>query len=256
MITMEDSYNSIQFVSRRERRDKKKKMKMIGLIIVILLLAALVTFLLLPISKINSIAVNGLELLTAEEVKTQALMYEGMSYFLANTEKSKLAIEKLHICKEATVEKHFPGKIDINIVENSEVAYLYDKDEWFVVLENGYVSDRVTEIDFSKRPLITEWTDVDLLPLLASELYKTKKSVIAEISDIQLSGSEGSEKEVLIYSWEGYHIYVKLDDFSQQMNKYLEIVETLKGKESEYGIIYLYDTIRFEKFSHGNGNSR
>lgn len=246
---MDTDYSTRQFTSRSRRKNKNRKYKMIALIVVILLLASLVAFLLLPISKISAIEISGLDRLTAEEVKTQALLYEGMSYILVNVEKSRQAIEKLHICKSAIVEKHFPGKIEINITENSDVAYLYSKDDWYVILENGYVSDRVGTLDFSRLPLITEWKDSDLLPALAAGLALTNKSVIAELSEIQIHETEEFGQQLLMFTNEGYQLRLGLDNISQKLNQYPNIVAALKSEDRGYGTIYLYDTIRFEKFT-------
>lgn len=246
---MEASYNRQEYASRSKRNKKKKKTKIIILLFIIILVAAFIIFLFLPVSKIYDISITGTNLLTSEEVIKQAKIYEGISYFLVNTEKIKLELEKLYICKEAVLEKTFPGKLSIDIIENAEVAYLFDKDRWHTVLENGYITERVKNLDFSRLPLITSWENKDLITDLAVEINKTKKTVIAEISEIILFTTDENVNQVLIFTREGYNVYLELKNFSSKMNIYLDVVETLKSKESGLGSIYLYDSIHFEKFA-------
>ncbi len=246
---MESTYSSQQYASRSNRGKKKKKTKSIILFLIILSFVLFVSFFFLPISKIYDISITGLDLLTEEEVIKQAKVYEGISYFLVNTEKVEEELEKLHMCKEATVEKTFPGELAIKIVENVEVAYLFDNDLWYAVLENGYITERIIELDFGKLPLITDWGKRDLITDLAREISKTKNSTIAELSEIQLFNTDEGLEQVLIFTREGYKVHLELKDFSKKMNIYLDIVETLKSKESGLGNIYLFDSIRFEKFA-------
>lgn len=246
---MESDYNSQQYVSRSRRSKKKKKSNNIIFLFIILLLVAFVTFFFLPVSKIFDISITGIDLLTEEEVIGQSQVYEGISYFLVNTDKIESELKKLHICKDATIKKTFPSELTINILENAEVAYLFDNDRWYTVLENGYITDRVKELDFNKFPLITAWEDKDLITNLAVEINKTKKAVITELSEIQLLSTDEGVEQVLIFTREGYKVHLELKSFSSKMNIYLDIVDTLKSKESGLGNIYLFDSIRFEKFA-------
>jgi cell division protein FtsQ len=249
---METDYSNLQYASRSTRGKKKKKTRNIVLLIALLLIALFILFLLLPISKISDITLDGVKLLSEEKIMNQAKVYLGKSYFLVNPESITIELEKLSICKSATVEKTFPGKLAINIVENDGVAYLYDNDRWYLVLENGYITEWITKLDFSELPIITDWADKGLIEELAVGLSNTMDSVIAELSEIQLHNTEDNQEQVLIFTREGYIVYLELKDFSSKMNIYLDIVETLRSKDAGLGNIYLFDSIRFEKFSGKN----
>lgn len=244
-----NSAETASLYGRRKDKKKNNNNSLIFFIFLFFLIIAIVSFLNSSISRINVIEITGICLLTEEEIYEQANIYYDMNYFIARKSKIKDNLLDLEEVKDVEIAKVFPGKLDIHIIELKPLAYLYSNSEWVPILEDGLLYYEPYDNDFLEHPLVTNWQDMSQIKILAEELNNTKPSVLVEISEIQQNAQENNPNQLLIFTREGYRIHLLLEDFSNKLNLYPEIIENLKTKTTNTGDIYLFDSIRFEEYN-------
>lgn len=246
--------SSPQYVSiypKRKRQVKKNNSKLFILIFLFFLLIAVVIFLNSSISKITNIEIVGLDLLTEEKLLEEIDIYSGKYYFLVDTESIRNELLQIDLVNNVEVIKHFPGSLSINIVEQKIIAYYKDtENNWIPVLENGSLYHDSHNQEFIDKPLITVWENKELLNDLALELIKVKPFILEKISEITLNSEEDELNRLLIYTREGYRIHVMIENLSENLNLYPEIIEGISKKTSNKGDIYLIDSFRFVEFNN------
>lgn len=248
-----DSPHYVTKYPKRKRVTKKNNGKLILFIFVFFLLIAIVIFLNSSISKISNIQIIGIDLLTEEEIYKKADINLDMYYFFADPDSIESNLKELDIIKEVEVTKKFPGILTILAVEQEFVAYFKKSEhEWVPVLENGSLYNKEYNEDFFDRPLITKWTDMDLISDLASELSEIKPSILEEISEITQNPQEDELNRLLVYTREGYRIHINIEDLSENLNLYPEIIEGICDKTDNKGDIFLLESFRFVEFNNQN----
>jgi len=229
---------------------RKGNKRLLRLLYIFFFLIALIAFFNSSISKVDTIHINGIDLLSRDEILKKAELNVGMQYLFVratSVEEKLIALEEI---KKVKITKKFPGKINIDIVEQEPIAFLYRSNkEWLPLLENGYLVPKYNGHQYMDRLLITKWKDMDKLPKLVEEINKVYPSVLEQISEIQQNPQLSDESRLLIIMDEGYKIHVTLKNMSEKLNLYPTILKNLKEKNPNLGNIYLLDSMRFEEFT-------
>ncbi len=234
----------------KNRRSKRLS----RLIMFFFIILSIVIYFNSSISKITQIEIVGLELLTEEEVYNLAEIKSGMQYLFLSTSRMSEKLLKEKKVKTVEVEKKFPGKLSIHIIENQIIAYLYHSNkEWRPILENGYILDNGNNMSYINRPLITNWPKQENVSLLAAELTRVQPMILENISEIQYNREALEEDRLLLYSKDGYTIHVYLNELANKLNLLPGIINQLKEKKYSTGEIYLLDSIRFEEYKNNEG---
>ncbi|MFX0559783.1 cell division protein FtsQ/DivIB [Tepidibacillus infernus] len=246
---MYQSYQTIpQF--KKQVMIPKKNRKLLRYLFLFFLLIAMITYFNLPISRITSIQITGLNLLTEKEIYEKGKLHQNMHYWFLKASSLENRLLELPEIKKVEVEKKYPGKLRIQILEQKPIAFLYSKKQWVPVLENGYLVQKKIDQIVMNRPLISEWKNNDQLPTLARELAKVDPAILDELSEIKNEPNMIDTNQVLIYTREGYRLHVHLDELSKKINLLSSILENLKAKTKNLGDIYLLDSIRFEEYKN------
>lgn len=233
--------------THRSTKYKKRKKKPLILIILFFLLISIMLFLNSDISRIKSIEINGNNLLSENDIQKQADIYLDINYFFIKTSSIEAKLLNLDEVKEVKAEKQFPGQLKVDIVEFKPVAIWLKGDKTLPILENGYVYSGKNKI-YVDYPIVSKWGDEKLIPELANELSQVDSSILQHISEIQLNPQAAYPKQLLLITREGYKIHICLDDISEKLDIYPDILASLEDKETKLGEIYLLESMRFEEY--------
>src|SRR5690606_37782525 len=128
----------------KEHRRRKANRRLIILLTVFFLLIAFVVYIQSPLSQINRIDVNGIEIVTKKEAKDISALKKGDNIWKINRKQAVKNLLSLPEIKSAEVLLKFPNNIVINIKEYSPIALLVSQENFRPVLENGTILEKNT----------------------------------------------------------------------------------------------------------------
>ena len=210
----------------------KRKIRLVPILLLLLIVFLILFVIKLIINiKIQNIYIFGNKYLSDDFIIEKAHLKNYPSYFLNFSFDISNRLEKDPFIKNASVDKHFFGVVEITIEENKVLFYKeYDK---------KYVLETKEEVD--SLPFI--YTPVTLINYVPDTIYdnllnKYKKltdEIISKISEIKYDPSDYDNSRFMIYMNDGNYVYITLSKFDS-LNYYNEIYPTLEGKK---GILYL-----------------
>ena len=219
----------------------KRKIKIIPIIILVLIVLLLyILFKIISGIKIQNIYVLNNKYLTDDYIIEKAGIIDYPSYFLTFSYKIRNRVEEDLFIKEASVNKHFFGVVEITVKENNVLFYReYDKK---YVLED---KKEVDSIPYSFVPTsVVNYVPDTVYDNFLNKYIKLKEDIRAKISQIKYDPSEYDNSRFLFYMVDGNYAYVTLTKLDS-INYYNEIYPTLEGKK---GILYLDSGNHFVEF--------
>lgn len=234
----------------------KRSRRVLNLILFFFFVLAIIAFFNSSISRITDIQIQGNHFLTEKEIYDQGNLRLNMQYFFLIPSSLEEKLAKLQEIKKVEIQKVFPSKLKISIVEYQPIAFLQQKNnEWLPILENGYLVPKPMNGQFMNGPLITEWKDQRLLSKLADQLKKIQPVILDQISEIRQNGQVDDPSQLLLIMNEGYKVHVSLEKLANNLNLYPSIIENVKEKTTKLGDIYMLESIRFEEFKDSGDHS-
>lgn len=124
-------------------------------ILVLVILVSVYLFIHSAFFNIDQIYVTGLKTVTANEVTALAGIKTGTNIFKINPDVCSRSVKVHPMIKDVTVLRHYPRKIQINVVERKMWAVIPNSDGYICIDDQGVCLDRVRDIDITKYPVIT-----------------------------------------------------------------------------------------------------
>lgn len=241
--------------ARARRKTNKRVIFLVYLFFVSLLV---ILFLRSPLNKIHEITVNGLDLLTKDEVISQSGMALDMPFLGVDTGEAENLIRNLSPIMEVKVEKDFPGKILIEVKEYKRVGFLLENSGKLVpFLANGKTlpdrADRLTMID---KPIIREFASKDLLTELAGELGKLEEGILDRISEIEHQPVESDPYRLRLFMKDGFEVRTSIRKFAENMSWYPTFVSNWEKEGTEKGIFMLLEGKWFVPYQQDGQDSQ
>jgi len=181
-----------------------KRARITGIMFLALICVALI--LISPLFNIKTVFVKGNNYIGSEEVLSAAAIKRGKNIFRVDTKTASEAVRKLNRVSECRIERTLPGKVTINVKEQTEVGYIKVKSGYAGIDENGRVLI-VTKNNEMKCPLIKglkisnpEKDDFiksddkqakiksDLLFRMLTEIKN--RGIVADMSDIDITDTD------------------------------------------------------------------
>lgn len=110
--------------SRRARRNRNRKLRRVLVAVLILSSMAVggVALVRSPLFEVDGIRIVGTQLLTRETVIAQSGLRVGMNVLSVDTESVRRRLETLPLVRKATVERLYPSKVRIRLIERVAAA--------------------------------------------------------------------------------------------------------------------------------------
>ncbi|MDQ0203483.1 cell division protein FtsQ/DivIB [Pectinatus haikarae] len=222
----------------------------------LLLLTGAVFFLNSPILAVSSIAVQGNEELTKEQVIQIADIREPVNIFAVKTDYLQKRLESdLRIAK-ASVRRSFPNVLLIDIKERKPIATLRCNYGYVDIAGNGIIMNSYRNMQTMKFPMMTGITlgdvyigdkidDANVLKA-AAFLEQMDSTALAQISEISII----SPQNIVAYTTGG--VKIKLGDlsFSEQEAKktavFLNDLKTMKKPVEYVDFGYISPVLKFK----------
>ncbi|MFC4404667.1 cell division protein FtsQ/DivIB [Gracilibacillus xinjiangensis] len=218
---------------KRERR-KRTNRKLAIYLTVFFLLVFLVVYLQSPLSHVNSIEINGENLVSEEEILEITELDLFTNYWTVQAGKLEEALEQHQLIHTVTIDKKFPAnKIIIQIEELNNVGYIVEEDLVYPLLENGDTLDGVSMNNINRSaPLLRNLSEYPNLQELAKELNELPSYIQSLISEIKWSPTPTNSQKLVLFMVDGYEVEITARNFSALLKTYPSIINQLdKGVE-------------------------
>lgn len=237
--------------SMREKRRKKTNKKFLFIIVIFFIALLVLLYFQSPFSKVAKIVTEGAQLHEDTYYLEKSGITTGTPYWSFTTEEVKELLVSIDGVKEVTVTRKLLRDIEIVITEWETVAYIEDKGNYSLLLENGEIfsSEQIN----SNIPILNHVEDSDVRKKLTSQLMKMDDEVLHLISEIIYTGSGDDQDTITVYMDDGFEVHAIIQTFAENMEYYPEITSQLDGLEK--GIIDMEVGTFFSPFSeiYGGG---
>ena len=228
-----------------KRRGNKKLIFLLGLFFLAVLA---VLFFRSSYSKVQEINVYGNDLYPADEIIRLSGMSPGMQFLNVWESDVQKNLKPLAGMKSVSIERQFPGVINLYVTEYKRVAIWTSPDgKRSPLLENGTILDQV---DFRSRvidrPLIRSWGAPELLPQLGKALGSLSPAVLELVSDIALTPTNYDKQRITLYMRDGNEVRSVIYQLADKLTWYPAIAKELP--EGEKGVLFMLESTWFSKY--------
>lgn len=231
-------------IPRIKQTPKKPKSNKRFIILLLLFFSIILSVLYFqsPFSKLSEIETSGHQILDKEQLLQEAGIHTGMSYFNFTINTVQEQLENMIEIKEVSIDRKFPNKLSIDIVEYPVVAFWNEDHQFYPILTSGHILlNRPWPQQRIERPILSGWPHKEGLIELSAELGQLSPSVSRRISEIVLTPILSDPYRLTLYMIDGYEVRTSIRKFAENMSWYPEMVEQALGEGSEGGIFYLLD---------------
>ncbi len=189
----------------------------------------LILFLRSPLSHIQTISIRGNQLFTKQEILHQSGLHTGVSYFGIKDSEVEAGIQKMSAVNQVKVEKQFPNKISIEVVEYPVVAYLNEHQVLTPLLANGtvFLSHPATT-ELSSMPIFEGWEkEKPAFKQILSQFVHVSTSIRNEI--VAVRPMMDKPGVVLLLTRHQHKIEVRIDQLAERMKLYPRFLKQPPG---------------------------
>jgi cell division protein FtsQ len=232
-------------------KQQEKKSKVNKMFIFLLLLFFVVIILLLyfqsPFSKLSEVKISGNHIVADEQLLQQAQVELGMSVINFKSSQVQKRLEQMVEVENAEVQRIFPNKLNVVILEYPVVSYWLKDNELFPILSSGHVLLNRPWINKRvDRPILSGWPHKEGLVELSHELSKLSPAVRNTISEITLTPIVSDPYRLTLYMVDGNEVRTSIRKFAENMSWYPHFVKQVEAEGKKEAIFNLLDAKWFE----------
>ena len=123
-----------------------------------------------------------------------------MEFKTGEIEKS---LREIDAVKSATVDRKWMSDIEITISEWETIAYIEEKEQYSLLLENGEVFASGIRHPEVKAPVLSGFQDDRIRKRLTAQLLKIEKEVYRLISEILYNETASGSENITVYMDDG-----------------------------------------------------
>ncbi len=222
----------------KERRRQKANRRLIAYLSFFFLFILCVLYFESPLGAVGHVEVSGNRHLTAERIISLSGITKRTSFWKVNGQNVEEKLTRHPEIKEATVEKQLPNTIVIHVREWRRIAYVYDRQTFFPLLENGrLLKQEGTKTAPSDAPVLVGWKDGDAIAEMTGQLAELPAAVLGAMSEIHYKPTKEYEDRVIVYMNDGYEVSATIRQFADKLSHYPAIVAALDRNVK--GVIHL-----------------
>ncbi|MBM6613505.1 FtsQ-type POTRA domain-containing protein [Desemzia sp. RIT804] len=213
--------------------------RLIPLLLLFLCAILIVAYFVSPLSKIGTISVDGNSDVTDQKVINSSQLVSGLPLWDSlwnDQDVEKAVLEDLPQVKTLELNRQGWNDILIKIVEYKIIAYSYNNNEYFPILENGKIVDESRKVSMGNNPIFKNFSEGKPLNYIIEQYNLLNSSVQNSVSEIEHTPSETDQYLVTVYMNDGNQVVATLPTFAEKMNYYPDMVQKI-GKQN--GIINL-----------------
>ena len=221
----------------KQMRKKKANRRLIGLLAIFFLLIFSIIYLQSPLSRIQSIQVEGNKYLADNEIVKQSGLEINDNIWEIRINRIETMIKKHPEIKDVSLRRKFPNHIKIEVDEYQYTAYVQKGKEYYPVLSNGKILDKKLSHIPDSGPLLVSFKEGKPLEVIIGQLEEMSEEVMNSISEIHHNPSKTDKTKVTLYMNDGYEVTASGETLADKLVHYAAIVSQLE--EGSKGIIDL-----------------
>lgn len=218
----------------------------IPIVVVNIIVIGILAYFISPLSKVDSISVEGTQVVYDQEVINQSGLRSGetvlqvMGSFDAVEKELEANIPQV---ADASVYLNGINEIVVNIKEYSTVAYIAQDESYLRVLENGTVLDDEFAVSIGNQPVLSKFKEGETLNMMIAEISKLNLPILNLISEIELVESRSNPLFIRVYMNNGNRILSTIPTFSEKISYYPQMVQAVEGRKGifdmEAGVYFI-----------------
>lgn len=243
-----DIEERIPSMRKKRRRRTNKKFLFILTVFVLALLAIL--YFQSPYSKVGQIHVIGAYLYDPSVYMKQSRIEEGDPFWGFDVEQAEKALAEMDGIQKVEVSRKWLRDVEIDVTEWKSVAYLYNGDQYELLLENGSLFKGGAKLE-TEAPILNSFDDAAIRKEMTEQLLLLDPDVYDVISEIIYEGTDEDPDRLKVYMNDGYEVRAAISLFADKMNYYPQVTAQLQGHEK--GVIDMEVGTYFTPFSEMYG---
>ena len=240
--------------SMREKRRRKTNKKFLFVLSVFVIALLAILYFQSPLSKVGMITVSGAMLHDSEIYKEQSGLQMDKPLWNFKTGEIEKSLELLDGVKSATVDRKWMRDVQITVSEWETIAYIEEKEQYSLLLDNGEVFASGIRHPEVKAPVLSGFQDDRIRKRLTAQLLKMDKEVYRLISEILYNETTSGSENITVYMDDGFEVRAVISSFAEKMAYYPEITAQLSGLEK--GVIDIEVGTFFVPFSEMYGEPK
>ncbi len=215
----------------------KLMQRYIPILSVHLLFILFFAYLVSPLSKVDTISVEGNQDVYDQKIIDVAGVNRGDSLYKSQKKftdiDQKILKELPQISQSKSIMKDWNNMV-IQIEEFNTVAYIAKDESYLRVLENGQILDDLYTISLGNQLILSKFQEGEALNLMIEELRKLNEPIVNLISEIELVESRNNPLFIRVYMNNGNRVLAKIPDFSEKILYYPQMVQAVEGKKGVF----------------------
>lgn len=249
VVTLEDRIPKL----KQQRRQKANRRLILYISIFFLLILVFVYFQ-SPLSKVGAVHVTGNHFIGKSKIVKAGDLSKDNGFWDARPAAIANKIEKVDEVQSATVHKHFPNRVSVNITEYQRVAYLNADGQYYPILENGaHLSALDSEQVPVNAPVLVNWKQRKPLAKMAAQIQKLPRPLIERVSEISFTPSDEFPDGITVYMNDGFEVRGLIAGFADKMKQYPQIINDLDSDAK--GVIHMRVSTYFSKYDDNKKNT-
>lgn len=231
----------------KEPMDKHKVLqRYIPIVVINVLFIAVLAYLITPLSKVDTISVEGNQAVYDQQIINESGITGGDSLietWQSFEEVEKKIVDQLPQVSSSTMNVVGMNKIEIHVEEFSTVGYIAQDGSYLRVLENGAVLDDVYTVSIGNQPVLSKFEEGDTLNFMIEELSKLNLPILNLISEIELVETRNNPLFIRVYMNNGNRVLSAIPTFAEKIPYYPQMVQAVEGKKGvfdmEAGVFFI-----------------
>ncbi|WP_158232438.1 cell division protein FtsQ/DivIB [Sporosarcina sp. P13] len=238
VIDIEDRIPSL-----RKKRKRKANKKFLLLVAIFLLVLLALLYFQSPLSDVHDISINHTTLNDSESYKNQSGLYTGQSFWSFRTRDIEKNLLKITGVKEVSVSREYWNDVSIKVTEWKPVAYIENKTQFDLLLENGERMETKDPEALLHAPILSGFTESAVIERMIQQLQEMDNSVFQLISELRYKGDDKIEA----FMNDGYEVHAAILSFADKMSYYPDIIAQLPKEEK--GILDIEIGVYFKTYT-------
>ncbi|WP_110112919.1 FtsQ-type POTRA domain-containing protein [Bacillus sp. CGMCC 1.16541] len=248
LIVLEDRVPKL-----KEQRKNKANKRLVFYLSLFFILILLIVYFQSSLSSISKINVAGNQYVSDKKIVSMSELSTKTSYWKVDKNEVKKKVESHPEVKEVVIDKTFPNKVTIHVMEYKRVAYVVEKGKYFPINEAGKVLSGVKgEPISSDAPLLIDWNNAEVIQEFVQELAKVPKSITDAISEVYHTPTDSEALHIKLFMNDGREVSAKISNFSDKIILYPSVVKELTPEQR--GIIDLEERPTFIPYEKEKGD--
>lgn len=231
----------------RERRRRKTNRKFIVVVAIFVIALLMILYFQSPLSRINKVIINGGSLYESSFYKEESQLIEDSSLWGFSRKDVVSALEEIEGVQNVSVSRKWMRDVEIDIKEWKTIAYVEDRGQYSLLLENGALFTPKLAFLEGEAPILNGFDNDKKRKKITAQLIKMDKDLYPLLSEIILMGTKEDPEKITVYMDDGFEVRAIISTFAESMAYYPEITAQLHGLEK--GVIDMEVGTYFTPFS-------